>query len=342
MSDMVAHSGVLSPVTLDAVRQAFAAHPHARIAIALSGGGDSAMLALAAVAVVREAELSARSVRAFHVHHGLFVEADRWADHVRALCAGLDLPLDVVHVDVARNTGRGIEAAAREARYAAFAQMAADAGIDTLWMAHHRDDQAETVLLRLLRGSGVAGMGGMAAHTHRAGLTLVRPWLDIDRDAIRVAAERFAEATGWVPVDDPSNADAAYTRAAVRTLLAPVLNARWPQWRGILARHARHMREASEILAEVAEDDLARLEPSPDGASVSLAAWRTLSPARQRQVLRFWLDRMGARMPTDARLGELARQLRQLHSLGHDRQLRWQHGAFCIVCVRGRICVEKT
>ncbi|MYZ45711.1 tRNA lysidine(34) synthetase TilS [Schauerella aestuarii] len=342
MSDMVAHSGVLSPVTLDAVRQAFAAHPHARIAIALSGGADSAMLALAAVAVAREAGLSARFVRAFHVHHGLFIEADRWADHVRALCAGLDLPLDVVHVDVARNTGRGIEAAAREARYAAFGQMAAAAGIDTLWMAHHRDDQAETVLLRLLRGSGVAGMGGMAAHTRRSGLTLVRPWLEIDRAVIRACAERFTEATGWAPVDDPSNADAAYTRAAVRTLLAPVLNARWPQWRGILARHARHMREASEMLAEVAAEDLARLEPAPDGASVSLAAWRTLSPARQRQVLRHWLDRMGAPMPTDARLGELVRQLRQLHSLGHDRQLRWQHGAFCIVCVRGRICVEKT
>lgn len=342
MSDMVVHSGVLGSAALQAVRAAFTTHPQARIAIALSGGADSAMLALAAVAVAHEAGGALRPLRAFHIHHGLFGAADRWADDVRALCAGLGLPLDVVHVEVARDTGRGIEAAAREARYAAFARMAAAADIDTLWMAHHRDDQAETVLLRLLRGSGVAGMGGMAEYAHRPGLTLVRPWLNIERAVIREAATRFTEVTGWLPVDDPSNADAAYTRAAVRTLLAPVLNARWPHWRGILARHARHMREANEILAEVAAEDLARLEPSPDGASVSLAAWRTLSPARQRQVLRHWLDRSGAPMPTDARLSELARQLRQLHSLGHDRQLRWQHGTFCIVCLRGRICVEKT
>ena len=345
MSDMVVHSGVLNPAALQAVCTAFTTHPQARIAIALSGGADSAMLALAAVAVAREASGAVwpvQPIRAFHIHHGLFSAADRWADDVRALCAGLDLPLDVVHVEVARDTGRGIEAAAREARYAAFAQLAAAADIDTLWMAHHRDDQAETVLLRLLRGSGVAGMGGMAEHSHRQGLTLVRPWLNIEHSVLREAATRFTEATGWVPVEDPSNADPAYTRAAVRTLLAPVLNARWPQWRGILARHARHMREADDILAEVAAEDLARIEPSPDGASVSLAAWRTLSAARQHQVLRHWLDRSGAPMPTDARLSELARQLRQLHSLGHDRQLRWQHGTFCIICLRGRICIEKT
>lgn len=311
--------------------------PPGRIAVAVSGGADSAMLAVHAAAVARAAGIE---VLLFHVHHGLQAAADGWSQQVRVLADLLGLPLRLARVQVDEATGKGIEAAARDARYAALARLAQDDGVTLVLLAHHRNDQAETVLLRLLRGTGLAGMAAMAPLTHRDGLTYLRPWLDEGRDAILQAAAQFTDATGWRPVQDPTNADPRYTRAALRELLAPALDGRWPGWRAIVARHARHMAEAAEILDEVARDDLACLEPGPDGASFSLAAWRKLSPARQAQALRYWLAQNGARMPTDARLRDLLRQLRELHSLGHDRQLRVEQAGHVIRCHRGRVWLE--
>src|SRR5690606_4119298 len=126
--------------------------------------------------------------------------------------------------------------------------------------------------------------------------------------------------------DDPSNVNDQYTRAAVRERLAPELDERWPGWRGTLIRHARHSAEIKEVLDDVAAQDFAALDPSSDAQSFSLAAWRTLSPARQALALRYWLHLQGVRMPTDARLQDVMRQLRSLHALGHDRQMQVKHG----------------
>lgn len=275
-----------------------------------------------------------------HVHHGLQAAADGWRDRVEDLAGLLAAPLRQARVEVDAAGGKGIEAAARDARYAALARLAHEEGIGLVLLAHHRNDQAETVLLRLLRGTGLAGMAAMAPLKSRDGLSYLRPWLDQDRATILRAAQAFAGATGWQPVQDPTNADPRYTRAALRELLAPVLDARWPGWRAIVARHARHMAEANEILDEVARADFAALEPDADGASFSLAAWRRLSPARQAHVLRYWMGRQGARMPTEARLNDLLRQLRGLHSLGHDRQLRVEQAGHVVRCHRGRVWIE--
>ena len=329
----------VSPDLIAALRRALQAlpQPPGRFAVAVSGGADSAMLALHAAAVARE--LGA-SVALLHVHHGLQAAADGWLDQVEALAGLLGLPLRQARVEVDAAGGKGIEAAARDARYAALARLAADEGVGLILLAHHRNDQAETVLLRLLRGTGLAGMAAMAPLTSRHGLTYLRPWLEQDRETILLAARQFADATGWQPVQDPTNADPRYTRAALRELLAPALDARWPGWRGIVARHARHMAEAGEILDEVAREDFAALEPDTDGISFSLAAWRQLSPARQVHVLRHWLERNGARMPTEARMNDLLRQLRGLHSLGHDRQLRVEQAGHVVRCHRGRVWIE--
>ncbi len=330
------------PVSIDliaALRRALQAlpQPPGRFAVAVSGGADSAMLALHAAAVARE--LGA-GVVVLHVHHGLQAAADGWRDQVQALAGLLGLPLRQARVEVDAAGGKGIEAAARDARYAALARLAHEEGIGLVLLAHHRNDQAETVLLRLLRGTGLAGMAAMAPLTSRDGLAYLRPWLEQDRETILQAARQFADASGWQPVQDPTNADPRYTRAALRELLAPALDARWPGWRGIVARHARHMAEAGEILDEVAREDFAALEPDVDGVSFSLAAWRRLSPARQVHVLRHWLERNGARMPTEARMNDLLRQLRGLHSLGHDRQLRVEQAGHVVRCHRGRVWIE--
>ena len=329
----------LTPALLTALRLALRALPAqpARIGVALSGGADSAMLAVHATAVARELGID---VVLLHVHHGLQAAADEWGRQVHALGALLGLPVQEARVQVEQGAGIGIEAAARDARYAALAQLARAQGITHVLLAHHRNDQAETVLLRLLRGTGLVGMAAMSDASTRDGITYLRPWLGQDRATILQAAAAVEDACGWRPVEDPTNADPRYTRAAVRELLAPVLDSRWPGWRAIVARHAAHMAEAAQILDEVAREDFARLEPSEDGASFSLKAWRELSAARQAQVLRFWLQRNGARMPTDARLRDLLRQLRELHSLGHDRQLRVEQTGHVVRCHRGRVWVE--
>lgn len=329
----------VSPDLIAALRRALQSlpRPPGRFAVAVSGGADSAMLAVHAAAVARE---RGAGVALLHVHHGLQAAADGWRDQVEALAGLLELPLRQARVEVDAAGGKGIEAAARDARYAALARLADEEGIGVVLLAHHRNDQAETVLLRLLRGTGLAGMAAMAPLTSRDGLTYLRPWLEQDRATILQAARQFADATGWHAVQDPTNADPRYTRAALRELLAPVLDARWPGWRAIVARHARHMAEANEILDEVAREDFAALEPGADGASFSLAAWRRLSPARQAHVLRHWMAQQGARMPTEARLNDLLRQLRGLHSLGHDRQLRVEQAGHVVRCHRGRVWIE--
>ena len=262
--------------------------PSGRVAVALSGGADSAMLAVVADRVARA---SGTDLILLHVHHGLLDEADAWATHVATLARQLARPLHVLHVNVDPGTGRGIEAAARDARYDALMQACKERGAGTLLLAHHQDDQAETVLLRLLRGAGVAGMVAMRAQTVRDGVHLLRPWLTVPRSRILAFAEVFAHATGWHAVQDPTNADPRYTRAAVRTQLAPVLNARWPGWQAIVGRHARQAQDAAAILEEVAQADFAQVathrergsdEPDKNPDAFSLAAWRTLSAARQR------------------------------------------------------------
>jgi len=190
------------------------------VAIAVSGGADSAMLAVSVAALGVGARL-------FHVHHGLQDDADDWVAQVQTLGRLLALPVDVVRVSVDVASGLGVEAAARAARYQALNVLAREHGVAAVLLAHHRDDQAETVLLRLLRGSGPAGLAGMAREVVKDGVRYLRPWLDVDRCEILAQAARWADATGWRAVTDPTNVDGRYGRGALRAQVAPALDARW-------------------------------------------------------------------------------------------------------------------
>ncbi len=307
---------------------------NAPVAVALSGGADSAALAIAAA---RVCQASARPLHFFHIHHGLFAQADLWVEQVRVLADLLNTPLDVEYVEVAQDSGLGIEGAARESRYAALVSMAAQHRTHALLLAHHRQDQAETVLLRLLRGAGVQGLSAMQADTERQGLRMLRPFLDLDRGDLLTFVAEFTQQTGWSPIQDPSNTDPKYARGAFRSGLIPVLQQHWPAWQQTLTRHARQATETVEILDEVAASDLAGLEPDPEDQSFSLQRWRELTHPRQALVLRYWLQQQGVAMPGDRRLADLIRQLRQLHALGHDRDLLWQHGQIELRCRQGRV-----
>jgi tRNA(Ile)-lysidine synthase len=327
-----------------AVEQALAIlDPSRAVAVALSGGTDSVALALVAAHVCRasRAAVPNRPLYFFHIHHGLMPGADAWAEHLTVLAQALDVPLIVRHVNVDLAQGLGTEASAREARYQALARLADEYQVAAILLAHHQQDQAETVLLRLLRGAGVLGLSAMQDDVERQGMRLLRPWLDIERAELVAIASEYATRTGWQVVEDPSNADPQYKRGAFRTELIPVLERHWPAWRQTLVRHAKQASEVSEVLEEVAAADWQMLDPDAADQSFSLKAWRALSSARQALVLRYWLGQQQVAMPGERRLADLMRQLRQLHALGHDRELLWQHGSHTVRCIRGRVSLAS-
>lgn len=312
--------------------------PQAPVAVALSGGADSVALALVAA---EHCASTPRPLYFFHVHHGLMSQADGWVAHLQKFSQELNIPLHVRHVQVDLAAGLGVEGAARDARYTALAQLCLEHDVAALLLAHHRQDQAETVLLRLLRGTGVSGLAAMQAEVRRGGMRLLRPWLDVDRAELLAVEHAHEQRTGWAAVQDPSNTDPKYARGALRSALAPVLNTYFPAWRQTLARHAKQANEVNEVLAEVAARDLAALDVKPEDQSFSLLAWRSLSAARQALVVRHWLQEQGVAMPGERRLADLLRQLRQMHALGHDRELLWQHGAVVVRCKQGRVVLSS-
>jgi tRNA(Ile)-lysidine synthase len=303
------------------------------LAVALSGGPDSSAMAICAKQYCRRHDIE---LHLLHIHHGLQADADLWAEQVQQLGRHLGVPVTVERVAVDLRGGQGLEAAAREARHQALNRLALQKKLSGLLFAHHQQDQAETVLLRLLRGSGPTGLSAMQAANFSEGVWRLRPWLGQSRTDILRVVDAFTERTGWKAVDDPSNRDRALGRGAVREELAPLLQARWPAWAQTLARHAEQARQANDLLASYARD-LIETVRAEDGCSLSLIAWRELDASRQALVLRTWLLDLGASMPTERRLSDLMRQLRGLHQMGHDRALKWQSGESEVTCARGLI-----
>ncbi|WP_460833044.1 tRNA lysidine(34) synthetase TilS [Lysobacter humi (ex Lee et al. 2017)] len=249
------------------------------VCIALSGGLDSTALlhALSGDRCVRRDGL-----RAIHVHHGLHAAADSWADHCRATCAALDVPIDVVHVDITAHAHLGAEGAARAARYAVFAQRLVPG--ERLALAHHRDDQAETFVLRALRASGVDGLGAMRARAPFAGGVLWRPWLGIPREHIRA----YAAENRLTLVQDPSNGDTAFDRNFLRHRVLPGLRGRWPHVDAALARAAALAADAATLL-DAADADLLSLLATDDPATLDLGGLKRLPEARRARLLRRWV-----------------------------------------------------
>lgn len=252
--------------------------------VALSGGLDSTVLLHLLAGLSRKRALP--PIRAIHIHHGLQAAANAWPAHCQRLCDDLGVELQVIHVHVA--PGASIEQGAREARYAAFAQ-SLRAG-ELLLTGQHRDDQAETLLFRLVRGAGVRGLAGMPEQRALGQGVLLRPLLDVSREAL----EAYARTHNLDWIEDPSNEDTQFSRNYLRHQVLPVIRQRWPQVAHNLARTAEHLSEAQGLLQELATEDLAQAS-TPSGfdwlslASLDLAVLRTLSPARQRNALQHWL-----------------------------------------------------
>ncbi|MBA1189712.1 tRNA lysidine(34) synthetase TilS [Pseudomonas entomophila] len=252
--------------------------------VAFSGGLDSTVLLH--LLTLQRTQRPMPPIRALHIHHGLQPAADAWPEQCRRVCERLGVPLEVVHVRVA--PGASLEQAARSARYAAFAEVLGPG--DVLFTGQHQNDQAETLLFRLLRGAGVRGLAGMPRQRPLGAGTLVRPLLD------RARAELFAHATdaGLPWIEDPSNDDIAFDRNFLRAQVLPLMEQRWPRASLSLARSADHLGEALDLLSEVACDDVQQAcqgHPAdwPGLDSLDLRVLAGLSDARQRNALRHWL-----------------------------------------------------
>lgn len=252
---------------------------HAPLLVGLSGGLDSVVLlhALASLPEARE-----RGLRAEHVHHGLHPEADTWLRHCEDICAAWQVPLRSVRVEVARNDAEGPEAAARHARHAAFDAELGDG--EVLVLAHHGDDQAETFLLRALRGSGVDGLGAMRPWRRFGRGWLWRPLLVRSRADLHAYAQ--AHELSWI--EDPSNSDVSFDRNFLRQKVLPLLRERWSQADSAFTRSARLCAEANELLDVDNATALARVRTA-DVRVLSRTALLQLPPARRARVLRRWI-----------------------------------------------------
>ena len=305
--------------------------PPLRVAVALSGGRDS-MVLLDVLAGLRQ-ELPI-ALSAVHVHHGLSPNADDWAAFCAAECARRSIALTLHRVEVDRAPGDSLEATARAARFEAFAATAADAVV----LAHHADDQAETLLLQLLRGAGPHGQAAMPALRRAAGPLIVRPLLALPRAALDACAQ--LRGVAWV--DDESNADTGLRRNFLRHEIAPRLAAAFPGYPATLVRAAAHHAEAAQLLDELAAIDAGgAVVAGVDGGTTldraALAALTQRSPPRARNLLRWFLRGHGLPPPSTARL---AAMLAQFVRAAPDARVRVAHAGIELGIFRGRIVVH--
>ncbi|MCI1710101.1 MAG: tRNA lysidine(34) synthetase TilS [Chiayiivirga sp.] len=261
--------------------------PPGPLRVGFSGGLDSTVLlhALASLPVARE-----RGLAAIHVDHGLHPDSPLWTEHCRRFCVAIGVPMEQARVKLVEIDQLGLEAAARSARHAVFASLLPGNGL--LALAHHRDDQTETLLLRLLHGAGHEGLAGMRMLRPFAAGSLWRPWLDVARDDLRAHAE--AHALGWI--EDPGNANPQHARNYLRHAVLPILAGRWPDASRRIAATATRLREESDLLQTAATEALAQAQ-GVDPGTVSLAALRAQPAALRRLVIGRWLDQLGLPRP---------------------------------------------
>jgi tRNA(Ile)-lysidine synthase len=296
----------------DLIESALAELPAGPLLVAHSGGLDSTVLlhALAHSSAARE-----RGLRAVHIDHRLHADSALWSRHCAEFAQALDVRIETRMVEVARSPGLGLEATARRARYGAIETMLAQGEI--LALGHHRDDQAETVLLKLLRGAGPEGLGAMRA-LRRFGRGLAwRPLLTLPRATLRGYAEHHR--LTWI--EDPSNGDVAVDRNFLRIEILPRIIRRWPEAETSIAQSATWARAAADFIDEEAERALARVQ-GLDATTLRFREWLLLPDALRDPVLRRWLRSIALPEPTQFQVAELVRQLGEA---GEDRQpcVRW-------------------
>ncbi len=271
-----------------------------RIWVAYSGGVDSHVL-LHLLATSNHPDLS--QIYAVHIDHGLHDDSVMWQQHCKSVAENLAVDFYSLRVNVEAIAELGLEAAARKARYAAFSKLLTNT--DVLLTAQHQRDQAETVLLQLLRGAGPYGLSAMAEQRHMAELDVVRPLLTTPKSVIMAYAAQYQ--LHWL--DDPSNLDVSLNRNYLRHIIWPEIQRRWPSADTTLSRSAQHCADASSVMTEIAVDDASLIGFSATEGTFAIPALLSLSQARQRNVLRYLISKLGFSMPSTIVLQRVLEEL---------------------------------
>jgi tRNA(Ile)-lysidine synthase len=287
--------------------------PQPRVAVAFSGGLDSTVLAHALMTGRRRLA----SLRLVHVDHGLQAASTDWATHCIREARRWRMPIVVLRASIPKNTGESPEAAARDARYALFRESLQPG--EVLVTAQHQDDQAETLLLQLLRGAGVSGLAAMPPIAPFGSARIARPLLGESRADLSRYAQRHRLA--WI--DDPTNTQTRFARNFLRHDVLPVLRRRWPTIDATLARTARLMAEAQSLLEATARADLVRVM---DGGGLNVAALRALPGERRRNALRAFITAAGIESPSAAQMREISGTLLTVRADAQP-EVRWSGAA---------------
>lgn len=293
---------ILARVSISASRQ----RPSS-IAVAHSGGLDSSVLLHLASRYAATHDLT---LYAFHVHHGLSPNADAWLTHCQHESDKRGIVFAACKVAVVDHDKRGVEEAARIARYAGLGEMCRSHGVPLLLTAHHQDDQAETVLLQLMRGAGLPGLSGMSAVQAQhellgAGVALGRPLLGTSRAML----EQVMRQHDLQHIEDESNSDIRYRRNALRHTISPVIDTYFPGFATLVARTASHIQSAQSLLHDLALIDLEVCKADQRGETLDLSRIKELSAERTDNLLRHWLYKHGVQLPSTSRLDEICGQM---------------------------------
>lgn len=264
-----------------------------KLLVAFSGGLDSTVL----LHLLMKLRLKQHDIqlRAIHIHHHLSKFADQWSEHCQKICHQWQIPLSVIHVNAKEKAKeKGIEAAARQARYQAFADMLQ---LDEcLLTAQHLDDQCETFLLALKRGSGPAGLSSMAKCSVFHNSLLLRPLLEVTRKQLECYAQQHELC--WI--EDDSNTDQRYDRNFIRQSILPLIYQRWPYFAQSVARSAELCAEQEQLLDELLSEQLSVIQNSQ--AAISIVSLQTMSNYRRQVLLRLWLAQHNCMMPSRQQL----------------------------------------
>ena len=317
----IAATTLLSQQLGEALQQMSAnRYPPNRYWVAYSGGVDSHVL-LHAMAMLRP-QLAA-TLHAIHVNHGLNPAAVEWAAHAQSVSDELDIPCHLFNLDATHQKGESPEAAARNARYHVFSQLIEEG--DVLLTAHHREDQAETLLLQLVRGAGPHGLAAMPLMTTFSNGYLARPLLAVQQSLIN----RYAQEKRLDWIEDPSNQDRGFERNYLRHEIMPTLQAHWPAISRTVSRSAAHCAEAAGLLDELAIEDLKRCEQWQPGsqlpAQISLPFLQQLAPQRRRNLLRFWIKKLGLGIVSSSIMNQIEVSLINAKADAIP-QITWQSG----------------
>jgi tRNA(Ile)-lysidine synthase len=301
--------------------------PPAPLAVAFSGGLDSTVLLHATIKAHGK-----KNVHAFHVHHGIQQEADQWQAHCKALAKKFGCHFDTRNVKL--NKPSNIESQARNLRYEALTEMCQAHKIQDLLLAHHLDDQAETVLIQLMRGAGLPGLSAMPQVKSKELIHLWRPFLNMRRKDLEIYAKEHQ--LTWI--EDPSNQDESYRRNAIRKSILPTLEKFQEGAIENLSRSAKHLGEAQELLNQLADIDLGLIEAKEGLSKTNLIRLFKTSQARATNALRRWLSKNGLAYPSEERLTAWWSELQQTRP---DSQLQWDHDQQVIRLWRGHLTITQ-